>query len=104
MKNAKVANVTDLRGMFDSNTSLTTVDMSGTAMNALEHIDQIFKDCSSLTTVDISGASLSTDVSCGEAFSNAKSGVNVKVKDATAKSFIEDVFTDSGATGTATIA
>ena len=104
MKNAKVANVTDLRGMFDSNTSLTTVDMSGTAMNALEHIDQIFKDCSSLTTVDISGASLSTDVSCGEAFSNAKSGVNVKVKDATAKSFIEDVFTDSLATGTATIA
>ena len=104
MKNAKVANATDLRGMFDSNTSLTTVDMSGTAMNALEHIDQIFKDCSSLTTVDISGASLSADVSCGEAFSNAKSGVNVKVKDETAKSYIENVFTDSGATGTATIA
>ena len=104
MKNAKVGNVTDLRGMFDSDSSLTTVDMSGTVMNTLEHIDQIFKDCSSLTTVDISGASLSADVSCGEAFSNAKSGVSVKVKDATAKSFIEDVFTDSEATGTAVIA
>ena len=104
MKNAKVGNVTDLKGMFDSDSSLTTVDMSGTVMNTLEHIDQIFKDCSSLTTVDISGASLSADVSCGEAFSNAKSGVSVKVKDATAKSFIEDVFTDSETTGTATIA
>ena len=104
MKNAKVAKVTDLRGMFDGDSLLTTVDMSGTAMDALENIDQIFKDCSSLTTVDISGASLSTDVSCGEAFSNVKSGVNVKVKDETAKSYIENVFTDSGATGTATIA
>ena len=104
MKNAKVGNVTDLRGMFDSDSSLTTVDMSGTVMNTLEHIDQMFKDCSSLDIVDISGASLSADVSCGEAFSNAKSGVSVKVKDATAKSFIEGVFTDSEATGTATIA
>ncbi len=67
-------------------------------------MEGILDDNSSLTTFDIGGASLSVDVSCGEAFSNAKSGVNVKIKDATAKSFIEDVFTDSGATGTATIA
>ena len=104
MKNAKAASVIDIRGMFDSDTSLTSVDMSGTTIEVVEHIDQIFKDCSSLDTVDISGISLSTDVSCGEAFSGAKSGVNVKVKDATAKSFIEDVFTDSGITGTAVIA
>ena len=104
MKNAKAANVTDLRGMFDGASALTSVDMSNTTMDALEYIDQIFKDCSSLTTVDISGASLSDSVSCGEVFSGTKSGVAVNVKDETAKKYIEDVFSDNGATGTVTIA
>ena len=110
MKNAKAANVTDIREMFSSDVVLTSIDMSGTSMGKLEHTDGWFKDCSALKTIDISGVTLSVDLvgseeqSNGYLFENVPSGVSVKVKDQKAKEFIEEQFGFSNITGTAVIA
>ena len=110
MKNATIPSVTDVRGMFEGNSSLTTIDMSGVQLDKLEHADYWFKGCSNLSSVDISGATLSTDLvasedqSNGYLFKDVPSGINVKVKDEAGKKFIEDQFGFCNITGTATIA
>ena len=53
--NADTSNVTNMNGLFDSCSLLTTVRTRGINTDSVTSMDSTFRNCSSLTTLDLSG-------------------------------------------------
>ena len=64
---------------------------------------QMFRDCRSLTNLDMRNATFNA-TSYSSMFYNVANGINIIVKDETAKIWIETRLSDAGKAGTVTIA
>ena len=54
IKNLNTSNVTDMSGMFEGCSSLTSIDLSNFDTSKVTNMAYIFYDCSSLTSLDLS--------------------------------------------------
>ena len=65
IKNLNTSNVTDMSGMFNSCSSLTSLDLSNFNTSKVTNMDGMFSGCSSLTSLDLSNFDTSnvTDMS-----------------------------------------
>ena len=59
IKNLNTSNVTDMNGMFDSCSSLTSLDLSNFDTSKLTNMSGMFDSCSSLTSLDLSNLNTS---------------------------------------------
>ena len=55
ISNLKTDNVTDMSGMFNGCSSLTSLDVSGFKTDNVTDMNLMFMDCSELTSLDVSG-------------------------------------------------
>ena len=73
IKNLNTSNVTDMNGMFDSCSSLTSIDLSNFDTSKVTNMVYIFYDCSSLTSLDLSNFDTSKVTHMWEMFSTCSS-------------------------------
>ena len=59
MNNLDTSNVTDMSGMFDGCSSLTSINLTGLDTSNVINMQDMFKDCTLLTNVDITGLNTS---------------------------------------------
>ena len=95
--------VTDMGGMFDGCSSLTTLDLSSFDTSQVTYMSYMFSDCSKLLSLDMRNATFNA-TSYTSMFGSITSGINIIVKDITAKTWIEARLSDAGKTGNVTIA
>ena len=87
--------------MFDSCSSLTSLDISKFDTSQVTSIGYMFASCSSLTNLDFRKATFDKVTSYNNMFNSVPSTINIITKDATTKSWLEDKL---GGKGTVTIA
>ena len=95
------SNVTDMSGMFNSCSSLTSLDVSNFDTSKVTSMDSMFSGCSKLTSLDFKNATFDKVTNYTGMFSGVPSTINIITKDATTKSWLEDKL---GGKGTVTIA
>ena len=87
--------VTNMRSMFANCSSLTSLNLSSFDTSKVTYMGSMFSSCSSLTNLDMRNATFNA-TSYSSMFSNITGGIDIIVKDATAKTWIEDRLSDAG--------
>ena len=95
--------VTVMHGMFDGCSSLTTLDLSSFDTSQVTDMRFMFENCTNLTNLDMRNATFNA-TGYSRMFTYVANGINIIVKDDTAKTWIETRLSDVGTTGTVTIA
>ena len=95
--------VTSMYNMFFNCSSLISLDLSNFDISQVTKMFNIFSGCSSLTNLDMRNAVFNA-TSYSQMFRSVQNGINIIVKDATAKTWIEARLKESNVTGTVTIA
>ena len=95
--------VTNMNRMFSSCRSLASLDVSNFDTSQVTDMSYMFSGCSSLTNLDMRNATFNA-TSYSSMFYSVSNGINIIVKDATAKAWIESRLSDAGKTGNVTIA
>ena len=95
--------VTDISFMFTGCSSFSSLNLSSFDMSQVTDMNFMFGSCYSLTSLDMRNATFNA-TSYSYMFSGITSGINIIVKDATAKTWIETRLSDVSRTGTVTIA
>ncbi len=103
VSNFNTSQVTNMSRMFSYCRSLASLDVSNFNTSQVTDMSGMFEYCSSLTNLDMQNATF-TATSYSNMFSSVANGINIIVKDATAKTWIEARLSDVGRTGTVTIA
>ena len=95
--------VTNMFCMFGYCSSLISLDLSNFDTSQVTTMSSMFESCSSLTNLDMRNATFNA-TNYTYMFSSVSDGINIIVKDNTAKIWIESRLSDRGITGTVTIA
>ena len=95
--------VTSMSSMFDNCLNLSSLDLSNFDTSKVTNMQSMFSWCSSLTNLDMRNATFNA-TSYSSMFSVVPNGINIIVKDETAKTWIESRLSDVRITGTVTIA
>ena len=95
--------VTDMGYMFLRCSSLTSLDLSNFDTSQVKNMNYMFSGCSNLTNLDMRNAVFNA-TSYSSMFGTVPNGINIIVKDETAKTWIESRLSDESITGTVTIA
>ena len=69
-KDVDTSNVTDMNGMFEECSSLTSLDLGGWNTSNVNYIGNMFYSCSSLTSLDMSGWDTSNVINMSYMFNN----------------------------------
>ena len=89
--------------MFSGCDNLTSLDLSGFDTSQVTNMSDMFNGCYELTNLDMRNATFKA-TSYLSMFRYVVNGINIIVKDATAKTWIETRLSDVSRTGTVTIA
>jgi surface protein len=89
--------------MFSGCDNLTSLDLSGFDTSQVTNMSDMFNGCYELTNLDMRNATFNA-TGYSSMFSDITDGINIIVKDATAKTWIEARLKESNVTGTVTIA
>lgn len=81
--------------MFSYCSSLTSLDLSSFDTSQVTDMDRMFVDCSSLTNLDMRNATFNA-TNYPYMFSSVPDGINIIVKDETAKAWIEERLSGKG--------
>ena len=103
VSNFNTSQVTNMSRMFEYCSSLTSLDISSFNTSQVIGMSWMFRECTSLMNLDMRSATFNA-TSYSFMFSNITSGINIIVKDATAKTWIESRLSEASCTGTVTIA
>ena len=95
--------VTNMSDMFRYCRGLSSLDLSSFDTSQVTDMNSMFDLCISLTNLDMRNATFNA-TSYTSMFSGITSGINIIVKDATAKTWIESRLSEASRTGTVTIA
>ncbi len=87
--------VTGMDYMFSYCSSLTSLDLSSFDTSQVTDMDRMFVDCSSLTNLDMRNATFNA-INYPYMFSSVPDGINIIVKDETAKAWIEERLSGKG--------
>lgn len=95
------ANVTEMNWMFHTCSGLTTISIGHFVTSIVTKVYAMFYNCSSLTSLDLKSAVFNTISSPNYdyMFAGITSGIDIRVKDATAKAWIEARLVDAYRTG-----
>ena len=102
LSNFDTSQVTTMYSMFEGCTGLSILNLSNFDTSQVTTMSYMFSDCTNLTNLDIRNAVFNA-TSYSNMFRSVANGINVIVKDATAKTWIESRLSDRGITGTVTI-
>ena len=91
--------VTDMERMFENCIRLTSLDLGIFNTSQVTDMSYMFAFCSSLTNLDMRNATNYSSM-----FNYVANGINIIVKDTTAKTWIEARLSDASRMGTVTIA
>ena len=94
--------VTNMGQMFCACSSLTSLNLSSFDTSKVTYIELMFENCRSLTNLDMRNATFNA-TNYSRMFTAVPNSINIIVKDATAKTWIESRLSDAGKTGTVTI-
>ena len=103
VSNFDTSQVTDMSYMFRGCSSITSLDLSSFNTSRVTYMTQMFYSCRHLTNLDMRNATFNA-TGYSSMFSDITDGINIIVKDATAKTWIETRLSDVSRTGTVTIA
>ena len=99
----ETSKVTEMDSMFSGCRSLSNLDLSNFDTSKVTNMYGMFASCSSLTNLDMRNATFNA-TSYSLMFRSIADGINIIVKDTTAKTWIEERLSDANRTGTVTIA
>ena len=103
VRNFDTSQVTDMGSMFYRCENLTILDVSNFNTNQVTNMSHMFEGCSKLLSLDMRNATFNA-TTYPYMFSSVPDGINIIVKDETAKTWIEARLSNEGITGTVTIA
>ena len=103
LSNFDTSQVTSMREMFEYCSSLISLNLSSFDTSQVTNMFLMFYNCKSLTNLDMRNATFNA-TSYSSMFYSVPNGINIIVKDATAKTWIEARLSDVNRTGTVTIA
>ena len=103
LSNFDTSRVTNMGQTFCQCTSLISLNLSSWDTSKVTDMSFMFYLCNNLTNLDMQNAVFNA-TSYGSMFGNISNGINVIVKDAPAKTWIESRLNDAGKIGTVTIA
>ena len=89
--------------MFESCWNFTSLDLSNFDTSQVTDMRSMFWNCYKLTSLDMRNATFNA-TSYSDMLIYVPNGINIIVKDDTAKTWIEARLSDAGRTGTVTIA
>ena len=72
-------NITDIKGIFQSCSGLTSLDLSGWDTSNVIYISDMFNDCTSLTSLDLSGWNMSNVTSMYNMFRGCTSLTSIRM-------------------------
>ncbi len=104
LSNFDTSKVTDMMSMFSSCESLTSLNVSNFNISKDATIMFMINHCSNLTTIRFDNTSFDNVFPDDCMLYDLPNGINVYVKDETAKSFIEARLSDASTSGTVIIA
>ena len=99
----ETSQVIDMGYMFTSCSKLTSLNLSSFKTDKVTNMSIMFSGCDNLTNLDMRNAIFNA-TSYSSMFSSSTNSINVIVKNASAKSWIESRLWESGRAGTVTIA
>ena len=103
LSNFDTSEVTVMINMFYDCSNLTTLDLSSFDTSQVTNMYSMFSSCSNLTNLDMRNATFNA-TSYSSMFNYVPNSINIIVKDATAKTWIESRLSDANRTGNVTIA
>ena len=103
LSNFDTSQVIDMSSMFDNCSGLTSLDLSNFDTSQVTNMSYMFDGCSKLLSLDMRNATFNA-TSYSQMFRTVANGINIIVKDDTAKTWIEARLSDAGKTGNVTIA
>ena len=103
LSNFNTSKVTTMYWMFHECNNLTSLNLSNFDTSNVTDMSSMFSYCTSLTNLDMRNATFNA-TSYLTMFRSVPNGINIIVKDTTAKTWIESRLSDVGRTGTVTIA
>ena len=104
VSNFDTSQVTRMEWMFCRCWSLVSLDLSNFNTSRVTSMYSMFNSCSALVDLDLRNFDTSQVTSTDSMFRGITSGINIIVKDATAKTWIESRLSEVNVTGTVTIA
>ncbi len=103
LSNFNTSRVTNMYSMFNSCFALVDLDLSNFDTSQVTDMYTMFRDCYNLTNLDMRNATFNA-TNYSDMFLSVPNGINIIVKDETAKTWIESRLSDANRTGTVTIA
>ena len=103
LSNFNTSQVTNMISMFSGCTNLLILNITNFKTDKVIYMNNMFFSCSSLTNLDMRNATFNA-TGYSSMFSDITDGINIIVKDETAKTWIETRLSEASRTGTVTIA
>ncbi len=96
------SNVTAMWGMFESCTSISTLNIGHFDLSKLPKISSMFNTCTALTSLDLKNVEFNytNPDDYSYMFASITSGIDIRVKDATQKAWVEARLSENYRTGT----